>query len=1496
MTKTKHTINALIWTIAGLFLATGILIHIPSVQSKIGSTVASVLSKKLGTKVQVGRIDLGFLNRIIIDDVRIRDQRGKMMLQSSRVSAKLDYLALAKGEITINSAQLFSLKARLYKTSAQAKPNFQFVLDSLASKDTTKQKTPLNLAIQSLIIRHGEISYDQLDKPHADKLTPWHVHVRELSSHIMLNKLTADSLNLNVKKLSLSESSGLHIKALQFKAVANRKHAELHGFYLELPHTALALGDITASYRFMDNKLEMPSLQYEGSIQQSVVTPADFAPLLPVLKTYTRPVVLAADFNSTSMGVRVKHLEMGVPQQGLPSTLHSATDIHLALDGSLNYQDKVPRWVANINDLTVNAEGLEMFAGKIPAAVVRLGNISYRGSVGGYGTDLSTRGHLRSGAGDARVDLARRGDNLMAKIETQGFNLRQLLADDKFGTLATNIKLRGNIKQKNYVAVGHVNRFDYKGYAYHNVSIDGTARNGAFNGKFNIDDPNVAADIVGALNTNAKTPLVNLTANIKHFNPSPLNLFGGKFATAAYSAHIVADFKGRDFNTADGSLTVDNFTMTSASGTYALDSLRIHAGNNTKGHFLTLNSDFATAELTGRYDYGTLLQSVANALVKKLPSIQQLTTLKYRPVNGNDFAMKAEITRGDWLRQFFDMKIDLLAPMRIEGRMSNRSGQLFVNALMPDVVYNDGHYQYVSVVINSNETQFDADLSLTKIGKNGVGADYRVEAEARDNQLVSVLTLDNHAAKQRMTGRLNTVTQFGLNADGKAEARLNIDESELVVGDTIFTIHPSNIIYSKNHLEVNRFALTHGRQHVLVNGAAIKGTDDSLTVDLNEVNVSYVLDLVNFHSVDFSGYASGKAYISKIFDEPEAKASLTVDEFKMLDGRLGTLYADVKWNTQLGQIDIDANALDTMRMQQGPSAVRSTLVNGYVSIKRNYIDLDIKADKTRGEFLETLCSSFMSNSDLTATGNLRLSGDLKQLNLTGTVVANGQATITPLNTRYTLHNDTIRLHVNEIAFANDTIFDRNGNIGVIDGSVYHNHLSRMSYDLGIRADHFLCYDWNGTDGSTFYGTVYGTGQVGIKGKPGEVNIDLNVTPTKGTQLVYDISSPDQVSNQELIQWVSRDSMAYDSIRVHSPFARPLSDDSDDNKVNIPTDIHINFLINAVTDATMKIIMDKASGDYITLNGTGGLRATYYNKGGLDIFGTYTVDHGLYKLTIQNVIKKEFEFMHGGTIVFGGDPYNAMLNLNAQYIVNSVSLSDLQIGRSFSGNNIRVNCLMNITGTPNSPKVDFSLDMPTVGNDAKQMIYSLINSEEEMNQQVLYLLAVGRFYSQGSNNASTGGASDSQTSLALQSLLSGQISQQINNVISSVVNNTNWNFGANISTGDEGWNNAEYEGLLSGRLLNNRLLIDGQFGYRDNANATTSFIGDFDVKYLIIPSGNISIHVYNQTDDRYFTRNSLNTQGIGFIFKKDFTSLRELFGLKPKKAKVTPPPAPKTEDK
>ena len=46
--------------------------------------------------------------------------------------------------------------------------------------------------------------------------------------------------------------------------------------------------------------------------------------------------------------------------------------------------------------------------------------------------------------------------------------------------------------------------------------------------------------------------------------------------------------------------------------------------------------------------------------------------------------------------------------------------------------------------------------------------------------------------------------------------------------------------------------------------------------------------------------------------------------------------------------------------------------------------------------------------------------------------------------------------------------------------------------------------------------------------------------------------------------------------------------------------------------------------------------------------------------------------------------------------------------------------------------------------------------------------------------------------------------------------------------------------------------------------------------LLTKNGDFRLKGYNQTNDRYFTKSTLTTQGIGLMYKKDFTNWRELF--------------------
>lgn len=196
-------------------------------------------------------------------------------------------------------------------------------------------------------------------------------------------------------------------------------------------------------------------------------------------------------------------------------------------------------------------------------------------------------------------------------------------------------------------------------------------------------------------------------------------------------------------------------------------------------------------------------------------------------------------------------------------------------------------------------------------------------------------------------------------------------------------------------------------------------------------------------------------------------------------------------------------------------------------------------------------------------------------------------------------------------------------------------------------------------------------------------------------------------------------------------------------------------------------------------------------------------------------------------------------------------------------------MMNLTGILLRPTLKLGIELPNERDEVQTIVRNYISTEEQMNMQILYLLGIGKFYPQ--NNA----MENNQNSNMMTSVLSSTLSGQLNNLLSQAFNMNNWNFGTNLSTGEKGWTDLELEGMLSGQLLNNRLLINGNFGYRDNPLANTNFIGDFEAEWLLTRSGDVRLKAYNETNDRYYTKTNLTTQGIGIMYKKDFNKWNEL---------------------
>lgn len=1460
----KKILSRTIWTLVIIYAIMMTLLHIPVIQTGIARIVGSELSGKIGSKVDVKRVDLGFLNRIVIDELTVIDQKNERLLRLPRLSAKIDVIDLMQGKINLSSVQIFGLDANIYKDSPEEDYNFQFMVDSLSSKDKTDKK-PLDLHISSLVILNGNIRHNLRYQPKkTGRLDENHLEISRLSSHVILYKLTDDSIDVNIKRLSLKEKCGLNVSKLTMRLNASNGNVGMKDFELKTEKSDIEILSLALSYSIRDKKIQEKGLNADFTAKIHTLSPQEMSLFLPfsldgfpAMKGNVRGKCKDGNaYASVNIGTKDKSfsLETEAGCRKIISDPHWKTD-KLQLSASSGI-------IGEINAIVA-----------LPQQVLALGDVKASGTTAGSKQSLSFDGEIvTSECGDVSINAEYEKGNISGIIKTSAFDLGKLMANDDLGIISTDIDCNARIEDKKLSDASIkalLNNIEYKGYTYTNANIEGEYHKGSVKADINIIDPNVTVTANATASIADAMKSLDASIDIDRLNLLPLNVINN-CKNDSYSLKADISLKGSDIDNMTGSVSVKDIDIIGGphggditAPDLHIDNIRLvsHAGEH--GKEISLNSDFADLMLKGDFRLTTLGNSLANLLKVHLPSFPVTPQTGNRV---NDMALKGEIRSTLLLKRFLGIDLDLAQPLEIQGYFNDFAKQTNIYCDAPSLEINGKKIDNLKLLLWTPEQSLHSNLTFTlrNAGKSPLAV--ILEAEAKDDILSTHLSWDNHS-KDEFSGQLNTKANISSSANGLTLAKVSISPSNVHVGDSLWHLHSRDIVYADGRLSIDHFAVENANQHIYINGMASKYPSDSLTVDLKNVNVEYIMNLVNFHSVEFGGFATGHFCGKSILSTPEANGHLDVDGFLFEYGRMGNLHADVRLNNDEKQIDITAHTEE--------EGERYLNINGFVSPQRSRINLDIEAVKVPLDFMHSFCGSFMEDIDAWGKGKVRLFGPLSGVNLEGKLIADGALTISSLNCRYSLRSDTITFVPDDIRLANQPIYDKYGNAAYFSGGLHHHNLSRLTYDFDIKAENFLCYDFNDFGENTFYGTAFLSGDCKITGRSSELTFDINGDVEPGSFVVYNASSPDALSQQEFITWKS-------ATRHENEKTDGQQDTSDEEKqkVDVRTNMRMNFLLNVTPDATLKLLMDARTGDYIDLHGTGVLRANYYNKGKFDLFGNYLIDNGTYKLTIQNVVHRNFDFQNGGSINFGGDPFNAILNLQARYVLNSVSLADLNIGSSFSSNNIRVDCLMDITGTAGAPVVSFNLEPHTNNTEVKQMIYSLINSEEKINQQVLYLLSVGRFYAQAENNAGMDARGNSQTSLAMQSILSGTLSQQMNNILSKFVNSSKWNFGANISPGDEGFNNAEYEGLLNGSLLNNRLLINGQFGYRDNAaTATQGFIGDFDVRYLLLPNGNIAIRVYNQTNDRYFTKNSLNTQGLGLILKRDFSRWRELFGRK-----------------
>lgn len=1467
----KHIVRSTIILALVCYFGIIAVLSIPFIQKRLSDFTAQELSRIMQTEVRIGNIDLGLLNRVIIQNVYLEDKSGKELLKINRLSAKMELSSLLHGKIRISSVQLFGLNAHLNRPTPDSKTNFQFVLDAFASKDTIKKKSTIDLRINSVLIRRGQVYYDLLSEAQTPgRFNSNHLGIQNLSATLSLKALTPDSLNAQIKRISFNEQSGFKLKKLALKITANHHGLQANNIEVSFPNSELNIDTLAATY---DSASSAPVINNDTRYMAHMrarITLADFAMFVPALAHFNEAINLRMSLDGK--GYQTKCIDIYIS--------NNTQSLLLKAEAMINHWNEKNNMFlfGNLSQLEVDKEGINWLlynlSGKnnVPDILKRIGDISFNGDISGYLNQLTTHGTLLTDVGSIRANVTMHSDTLThlrsysGKIISPELQLGTLLNQEKtLGSTTFDIELQGfkyhDGKAESYIK-GVISSFTYKQYEYRNIMLDGQYTPGGFNGKLSLDDSNANIEINGHVATRQAVPDFNLKAVVRNFRPNDLNLTD-QYKDTDMSLNLTADFSGHSIDDMQGKISIDSVQVNAPEKDqcYFLKNLSIFAGNvsNSQEKQIEIRSPFLNGFVKGNYSYRTLPASILKTLQRYIPSLLVLN--KELPETNNDFQFNFQLEDTELFSKVFKIPVELYMPATLNGYFDDNRTRLQIRGYLPAFVYNDSYFESGTLLCNNTSDELQCQVRINKRLQKGAMINLAVNSRVSDDKLKTTIHWGNNVPST-FSGMVEAITSFHKSEESnRLSTMIDLRPSKIILNDTIWKIHPSQITIDKNLIEIDNFLFEHQNQYVRANGRIGKETTDSCLVDLSNIDLQYVMDIIQFHAVKFNGLVTGRVHLHNVLNNPVMYTRLNVKDFSLNDALLGQGDIRGEWDNELGGVRLHADIKENDHY--------FTNVTGYVSPKEKGLNLNIQAGGTNLSFLQPFVENIFTNMQGRVFGRVRLYGPFSGLDLEGCAQADASMKVNILNASFTAHADSFRISSGHFAFDNIQVTDPEGHTGLVNGALRHTKLKNLMYDFRFNTNNMLVYHTEKeTPEFPFYGKIYTTGEVLLRGGNNTLTVDGTLRTDPQTKFTYVTATAAEATNTQFIKFVDKTPRRQQE-NIQTELYHHLNKTNNKEEEDTPTDTHINLQIEATPAATMRIVMDPIARDNISANGTGNLRINYYNKGDFQIFGNYNIEEGIYKMSMQNVIHKDFILQSGGTVSFNGNPREANLDVQAVYTVNSASLNDLVADASNTKGTVKVNCLLNLRGNLTAPTLKFDLDLPTVSDEDRELVRSLTSTEEQMNTQIIYLLSIGKFYTfDYANNANQ---SDATSSLAFSTL-----SGQLNNMLSQVIDSQNWNVGTNLSTGDKGWTDVEAEAILSGRLLNNRLIINGNFGYRDNPMRNTNFVGDFEAMWLLTKNGDFRLKGYNQTNDRYFTKSTLTTQGIGLMYKKDFTNWRELF--------------------
>lgn len=1472
-------VSAIVLALIFLPLLVALLFEIPAVQNFVAREATEIISRKLGTRISIDRVDIGLFYRVSLDGFYVEDFQRDTLLYAGRLDARIKSLGLFGGGLVFSRAELSDARFCLRETP-DGEMNIKQVVDKLSKKDKARAEGKFRLEIERLETDGLDFCMERLEHRNPSYGVDFaDMHLIDIRAELKNFTIDGPVIHTDIGRLAMRERSGFVVEDLAgCLCIANgcidirEGHIRTAKSNIELPSLSL-IGLDWALYKNFVEEVDITA-----QVVNTTLSSDDIAYFSPKMK----------DWHLTLTDVNADVSGPVADMSGSLRSVRTGADTKLSVDFAAQGLPDVGKghFKADISELTTSAADVDRLAaaltGKnLPDEVLRIaknaGKIGLTGKFDGTLTAFAADAALATEIGGAtcllQVSSLRDGcRGVLGDVKTSSLQLGELLENDLLGPLSLNVHVNGELSSEHSDAEvsGEILRLGINGYDYDSLRMKGHLVNREFNGLIEARDRNLRFDFRGLLDLNdEQRPRYDFALDLEEANLAALGV-NRRDSVSVLAARIAARAVGRTLDDLNGIIFVRDVSYRYNDRELAADSVVIVGRNSLSDKFIRLRSDFVDADYEGKTSYKEVFAYLQQRFRDYVPTLDggpgwqaqhpdtveladgySQLTVNVRKINPlvNAVSPGLQIADGSQLLLRINPANDKLSFEAASDYIER--GRMLVTRLNLDA-HNRGDSL---VFAASTEDLYLNSFHMSRVGMSG---------GAKDNKLELITDFADTIGD--VSGRIGFRSEF---ARGRGPAGRQIDlrltPSYISRGEKTWNIYTDGITADTSRIRIDRFRMVNAGQQLLLDGVVSRRLQDSVQLTLHNFELAPFSQFTSSMGYRVDGRTNGSATMKAVLGAGEVQADIVVDSISINDLAVPSIWLRSRWDFIQNRAGILVQQRENL----------DTLVRGFYapSQKRYYARATLDAVELSA--LDPLLKGVVERTGGNADVDIALRGSGKEANLSGQIaVRDFTTTVDFTQVTYTMPRAVIEVKNNHLIAEGVPLYDPEKNEGLFSIDLNLEHLSNIFYSVKVLPKELMVLNTTSKDNDLFYGRIFASGSATIAGSKGGVKMDIVATTEGDSEFYMPLSGQSNAKTADFVTFVTPEQINTTDYLVRKKL---LFQQQGRKKEAAGSTMDITMALNVQDNTAFQLVIDPTVGSALKGRGNGMLNLHINPGNGIfNMYGDYTLIEGSFLFSLQNIITKKFIIESGSMIQWTGEPVDARLDINAVYklktslqpLLNTVTASsdDDQSGSRISDRSVPVDCKIHIGGRLSNPQLDFSVVVPVTDIETQAAVASVLNTQEAQAQQFISLVALGTFSNSGSANI--GASSGVATGLEM---LTNQLTNWFSTDDYRII--LNYRAGSEM-TGDE------VDFGFSTNLINNRLLVEVEGNYIiDNkqavSNNVSNFMGEAHVTWLIDKSGNLRLKAFTQTIDRFDENQGLQETGIGISYKEDFNNFKDL---------------------